>query len=632
MELDGSGLALAVEGGHFDYGDRPAEGAWTLAGLVRGAARLLGLLEEESMLLFRVNEGLYRKREDELHDETLIFGLVQRRERLLVKEALLANPDHLRLTDAVGASIVHHAYLNEDYELGHFLVENFPSQAVLPYASRSTIGNLLPEHMPYSGQNILHIAIVHRRVREVRWLLDFFNYRRHLLIEDPQGRQLNGLQFLLRARAIGRFFAVDSDFYLGETPLHFAACCNDTALFDVVLSYSSIETPDALFSRDSIGNTILHLCVIRGHQRMLSHVVRTVKDFIAKTIRNAVTEREILIKRNTGITREQPFPIIFYEHIMIPSSPDKAGESVHESLRGHKPKPTLVKLPKGRTPESQEKWVKELTEVKFAELMSEVLNNDGHSLLTLAAHEKKAEMLAFLIDELKIPVQQFGPQNWHHLDLDGFERPHDRDDYNPPVGKNIELYSAIDWLCIVNGQAKGDSVEPPVGFSIPAVRQIIETKWDRVGRPLFIQRFYLSLINLVLITIISAVPDLLPSVIPVRVSPSPTVSPSGFPTPLPTNAPSSTSGSFFMLPPIENSITILYVLTAVSLLAVLLPELPYMHNYMLMRGAARVEKIWTLTTFLAFSSTCICKLFYYYELQSVYITDDQHPYPRLDNR
>lgn len=655
-ELDGNGLSLEVETASFNYREGGVlssvdESRWKLSGVVEKIARFLGVFEDEEVLLFRINEALYRKREAEFHDDHLIFGLVQRREHHLVKEALLANPSHLRITDAVGASIAHHAYRNEDYELGHFLVENFPSLAVLPISSQSTISNLKPEHMPYTGENILHIAIVHRKAKEVRWLLDFFNYRKHLLIEDPtQTRPLNGLQYLLRARATGRFFSSDSEFYMGETPLHFAACCNDTSLFDLVLNYSSIETPDALFSRDSLGNTILHLCVIRGHQRMLSHVVKTVKDFIAKTIRNAATEQQILIQRNVGVTRSQPFPIIFYEHVDIPSSPEKSGENAKagESVRGHKPRPTLVKLPKGRTPESLAKWVRELSEVKFAELMSEVLNNDGHSLLTLAAHEKKADMLEFLISELKIPVQQFGPQNWHHIDLDGFERPHDRNDYNPPVDDKIEMYSAIDWLCIVNGQAKGDSVEPPVGFKIPAVRQIIEIKWDRIGRPKFMQRFYLSLANLVLITIISAVPDLLPTIIPVRMSAAPTGAPTGLPTSRPTAATllpslsaaptsqptfaSSLAGSLFMLPPIEDSISILYILTAVSLLAVLVPEVPYMHKYRLMRGAARIEKIWTMTTFLAFCSMCICKLVYYYELQSVYIHDDQYPYPRLDNR
>ena len=59
--------------------------------------------------------------------------------------------------------------------------------------------------MPYTGQNILHISIIHRNSEQVRWILDFFRSREHAIPGAPVK--------LLVQRTIGRFFRKEGDFY-----------------------------------------------------------------------------------------------------------------------------------------------------------------------------------------------------------------------------------------------------------------------------------------------------------------------------------------------------------------------------------------------------------------------------------
>lgn len=60
-----------------------------------------------------------------------------------------------------------------------------------------------------------------------------------------------------------------------ETPLQFAACANDPALFDLVLSYVTSEYPGALFFRDSQGNNLLHLLVFDMLCKYMPHASGT---------------------------------------------------------------------------------------------------------------------------------------------------------------------------------------------------------------------------------------------------------------------------------------------------------------------------------------------------------------------
>lgn len=70
-----------------------------------------------------------------------------------------------------------------------------------------------------AGENILHMTIIRRNMGETRWLLDFYRDHKHSV---P-----HGLERLLTANAVGRFFDYGGDNYFGGYPLHFAVCSND---------------------------------------------------------------------------------------------------------------------------------------------------------------------------------------------------------------------------------------------------------------------------------------------------------------------------------------------------------------------------------------------------------------------
>jgi hypothetical protein len=97
------------------------------------------------------------------------------------------------------------------------------------------------------------MCIVRRKQKEVGWLLNFFKERSQL-----------EFQSFINAKVTGYFFKSEKQSEMhdfGETALQFAACTNDTDMFDLVLTYVTSEYPDALFSRDSEGNNLIHLLV-----------------------------------------------------------------------------------------------------------------------------------------------------------------------------------------------------------------------------------------------------------------------------------------------------------------------------------------------------------------------------------
>jgi len=89
----------------------------------------------------------------------------------------------------------------------------------------------------YTGENVLHIIIVHRNFHEVRWLLNFYRDHIHSFPE--------GLPSLLSSRAIGTFFqrkVFSRGVAFGSTPLQFAVSSNDREIFKLVYSFVASET------------------------------------------------------------------------------------------------------------------------------------------------------------------------------------------------------------------------------------------------------------------------------------------------------------------------------------------------------------------------------------------------------
>lgn len=106
-----------------------------------------------------------------------IFNSIYFNKIEVLQSELLRHPELILDTDAVGATAIHVAYLYERYDIGRWMVEHFPDEALKAYSVESTFEYLPAEYMPYVGQNILHLTIMRRNHAEARWILDFFRDR-----------------------------------------------------------------------------------------------------------------------------------------------------------------------------------------------------------------------------------------------------------------------------------------------------------------------------------------------------------------------------------------------------------------------------------------------------------------------
>lgn len=102
----------------------------------------------------------------------------------------------------------------------------------------------------YTGENVLHIAIVNQR----------FDLVKKLITENPR---------LLEASATGDFFQVGKPCYFGEFPLAFAATTNQIEIFDYLL-----EAGANMDREDSNRNNLLHMLVIHSLPDLYTHVYK----------------------------------------------------------------------------------------------------------------------------------------------------------------------------------------------------------------------------------------------------------------------------------------------------------------------------------------------------------------------
>jgi hypothetical protein len=326
-------------------------------------------------------------------------------------------------TDCAGANIVHCAYLLRNYHVGRYLVQRYPRLASFPYSGsvvsltryiegsnneggchdseasgslRSKLDALrkrlsisndseLEEHMLYTGQNILHILILHRNYEEVRWLLDFYRDHRH---SHP-----DCLSRILNTDATGKFFDRSGSFYVGSSPLHFAVCSNSTAIFDLVYGYINAMGgericgttaplgPDVLFSTDRFGNNVLHLCVLHGLENMYQHVCATALQLMWRKLHKLYTAHQDSTAAGFALQRD-------------------TDESEHS--KGYRQHERVLHLPS--TPDMLFEWIRSEAQRKVDERLVLALNEDLHSPLTLAAYiiDKKKDSPEQLV--LKVSV------------------------------------------------------------------------------------------------------------------------------------------------------------------------------------------------------------------------------------
>ena len=213
----------------------------------------------------------------------------------------LANPIEESI-DAMGANLVHVAYLYENYEVGEFLARKFPEATCKGYAHVLSKAISLPNgysfpkkleafvgcELPYAGVTILHLVALRTNDEDIssqngegkkskgdvaRWLLNFF--------ESQQS-----LSKMLCSLAQGSFFDTTPIFgqYYGGLPFQFAVGSNYREMVDIFLEKirnvdNALEL-DHLFATDHYGNNVLHICVINELPEMYQYLMQQAYEVI----------------------------------------------------------------------------------------------------------------------------------------------------------------------------------------------------------------------------------------------------------------------------------------------------------------------------------------------------------------
>ena len=470
----------------------------------------------DSRIVF--NETIAAKETELLHDEkSLFYWVLQGRLSDLkpkVRSVFKHDPSGQEIykTDATGATIIHKAYLLKFYEMGHWLVELFPELALRGYSDKlvdSLEGDFTPSEMPYTGLTILHLVILRKDYDEVRWLLDFY--------KDHKYSVEHGLEKLLAANVTGSFFSSSGEFYFGGYPLQFAVCSNSIEIFDLVLSYaSSIDPPAAvtdgehtapsetsssnellslgpnvIFMRDSVGNTVVHLCAIHGLKAMFQHVCKMAETIISR-------ELKLIYSNNIGKGKKKS------RNINITSIVDVVNN-------GYKLISPKLHIPQ---PDKYEDWLLDETKKKLDERLLFALNKDLHSPLTLAASvtrkpgDKRDNIFGDLLAYYKKPLWKYGPILCSNMELEGVETSYNMLRFVPEVSASafgVRSESAIRWLCISESESC---------IELPDVKALIATKWLSFGLPLFLLDAILDCTLTLLVSLLLVFVDFCPTADP----------------------------------------------------------------------------------------------------------------------
>lgn len=555
-----------------------------------------------------------------------IYDYIIRRDlenfKVKLQEELKSDINFVEKMDATGANLIHIAYMYEGSEIARYLVKNYPHIAIQPY------GDKLPDdlivrfptysrhsfNMPFAGQNILHLTIANRNIAEVRWILEFYHNRKDC------NSIAYGLEKLLTAEVRGSFFRVGAPFYFGGLPLHFAACTGDEKLFDMVLSYANKNStefqklgPNAIFMRDSYGNTVLHLCVKHKLKKMYAHVVKEARESI---------ERDFIFqfedKKTDYAELKSLWPKVVLGHghghghnsstAVKGSGPGPANpQAPMIEAKGKYPRPRhfdqdlRFKFPadgisksddigeKDRARRVVKEWAQDATDVILRLRLHYALNQDYLSPLTLAAYgngkkesdeleEQRREMLDYLFS-IEQAQWHYGPLSCYFVNLEGLEIPYSPEHYEPDCMGNVlhKCKSVIDILCAQNCDKC---------IKIPAIKKVIDAKWKKAGYRSFLNHSSMNFIICFLITSLSCLVNHTPAI------------------------DASMKRSLAI-----DWVTALYPITAVFLFFLWIQELPYIFEYRVdywgfyggVRGAAKFDKIARTIIMITFTAVCIEK-------------------------
>lgn len=158
----------------------------------------------------------------------------------------------------VGENVLHLAVLfhtPESVKMAKYLIERFgPSLVNAPYQTRT---RMTERPGLYEGEVALHIAIVHKDLELVQFML-------------KHGARLD-------THTIGAFFG-PGRVYFGETPFAFAASVGDRDIVKALLDHAAAsggerKRLEVMTAVDAYGNTALHMCVHNNQLEMHDFLV-----------------------------------------------------------------------------------------------------------------------------------------------------------------------------------------------------------------------------------------------------------------------------------------------------------------------------------------------------------------------
>ena len=158
----------------------------------------------------------------------------------------------------VGENVLHLAVLfhtPESVKMAKYLIERFgPSLVNAPYQTRT---RMTERPGLYEGEVALHIAIVHKDLELVQFML-------------KHGARLD-------THTIGAFFE-PGRVYFGETPFAFAASVGDRDIVKALLDHAAAsggerKRLEVMTAVDAYGNTALHMCVHNNQLEMHDFLV-----------------------------------------------------------------------------------------------------------------------------------------------------------------------------------------------------------------------------------------------------------------------------------------------------------------------------------------------------------------------
>lgn len=386
------------------------------------------------------------------HDEG-IFKAVKRNDIDAAVRLIEENEYCLLLRDSVGAAPVHIAFLFGHYELGKQIVRKAKRFATLTY---SHLDPDAAEPSPYDGENVLHIAIVHRKASIAQWLVQ----------EVPE---------LINAETTGKFFRPGKACYFGGTPLLFALSSNQISVaLDIlaaaerlkagggyqaplgaatptneVQENASEEWPEtSIFLCDYFGNNVLHMAVIHDLPNVYNFALAYVMHLLSQQeLRNVNIGIEKKISASEGFTQDE-------KHDTELDASENQGISVPEAdAVDRKHQLTRLKERFGShlavevsDVENLVDFMKRVTDKSHDTMLNFLMqrNNDELTPLSLAAAISNQRMFQHILKQSTSVAWCYGPITAMNVPLLDLEQPILRPD--PDFGKFQILYNVLDTL------------------------------------------------------------------------------------------------------------------------------------------------------------------------------------------